>query len=74
MAEYIESEIMELKERYMDSICKEIVAFLNSDGGQIVIGVKDNGEIIIGEKQHEYSNNYNSEKLITIQRLSFLLF
>ena len=30
---------------------------------------KDNGEIIIGEKPHEYSNYYNSEKFITIQTL-----
>lgn len=30
---------------------------------------KDNGEIIIGEKPHEYSSNYNSEKLLTVQTL-----
>ncbi len=39
MSEYIESETIELKERFTDAICREIVAFLNSDGGQIIIGV-----------------------------------
>lgn len=47
MSKYIESETLELKEKYTDTIAKEIVSFLNSDGGKILIGVKDNG-IVIG--------------------------
>ena len=47
MNQYIESEALELKEKYTDTIAKEIVSFLNSDGGTILIGVKDNG-IVIG--------------------------
>ena len=47
MNQYIESETLELKEKYTDTIAKEIVSFLNSDGGTILIGVKDNG-IVIG--------------------------
>lgn len=47
MSQYIESETLELKEKYTDTIAKEIVSFLNSDGGKILIGVKDNG-IVIG--------------------------
>ena len=41
MSKYIESETLELKEKYTDTIAKEIVSFLNSDGGKILIGVKD---------------------------------
>lgn len=44
MNKYIESETLELKEKYTDTIAKEIVSFLNSSGGTILIGVKDNGE------------------------------
>lgn len=36
---------MELKSKYTDAVCKEIVAFLNADGGDLVIGVNDNGTI-----------------------------
>ena len=46
MNKYVESEILELKERYTDVICKEIVAFLNSCGGTIIIGVKDDGTVL----------------------------
>ena len=47
MNKYFESETLELKEKYSDTITKEIVSFLNSNGGTILIGIKDNG-IIIG--------------------------
>ena len=46
MNKYIESETLELKERYTDVICKEIVSFLNSSGGTIIIGVKDDGTVL----------------------------
>ena len=46
MRQYVESEKVELKAKYTDTICKEIVSFLNADGGQIVLGIKDDGEII----------------------------
>lgn len=45
MSRYIESEKVELKAKYTDTICKEIVAFLNANGGQIIIGVDDNGNV-----------------------------
>ncbi len=35
----LKSEIIELESKYSDTICKEIVSFLNADGGQILIGV-----------------------------------
>ncbi|MGI6681741.1 MAG: RNA-binding domain-containing protein [Myxococcota bacterium] len=53
MAKYVESENVELKERYTDSIAREIVSFLNASGGTILIGVKDNGEIVGADKIDE---------------------
>ena len=43
---YIESEKVELKERLTDTLCKEIETFLNTEGGIIYIGIKDNGDVI----------------------------
>lgn len=43
---YIESEQVELKEKINDSLSKEIVAFLNTNGGRIYIGITDNGKIV----------------------------
>ena len=41
-----ESETVELKEIYTPDFKKEIVAFANTNGGTIYIGVQDNGEIV----------------------------
>lgn len=41
-----ESDMVELKETYVDDIRKEIIAFANTSGGTIYIGVKDNGEVV----------------------------
>lgn len=43
---YIESETLELKEKFNDSMVRDIVAFLNHLGGEILIGITDNGEIV----------------------------
>ncbi|MCI7343173.1 MAG: ATP-binding protein [Fusobacterium necrophorum] len=53
MKQYIESETLELKEKYTDIILKEIVSFLNGNGGTIYIGVKDNGEVVGVDKVDE---------------------
>ncbi|MDO5140411.1 MAG: putative DNA binding domain-containing protein [Eubacteriales bacterium] len=53
MKKYLESDVMELKEKYSDTIAKEIVSFLNSEGGTIIIGVKDNGTVTGVEKLDE---------------------
>ena len=53
MLKYIESESLELKEKYSNTICKEIVSYLNASGGIIVIGVKDDGIIVGVEKIDE---------------------
>ena len=42
---FSESEYVELKSVYVDDIKKEIVAFANTRGGKIYIGVDDNGDI-----------------------------
>ena len=43
---YIESETLELKQELTKNIKKEIVAFANSKGGTIYIGITDTGEIL----------------------------
>lgn len=42
----IEDERTEFKAILNDKLEKEVVSFLNTDGGDIYIGVKDNGEIV----------------------------
>lgn len=41
-----ECDTVELKEVYVDDIRKEIIAFANTNGGTIYIGVKDNGDVV----------------------------
>jgi ATP-dependent DNA helicase RecG len=41
-----ESETVELKEIYTQELKKEIIAFVNTNGGTIYIGVDDDGEIV----------------------------
>ena len=43
---YQESETVELKQEFSESIRKEIVAFANSSGGKIYISILDDGEVI----------------------------
>lgn len=43
---FYESQTVELKEIYTSDLKKEIVAFANTNGGIIYIGVQDSGEII----------------------------
>lgn len=53
MKKYVESESVELKEKYTDGIVREIVSFLNGAGGTIYIGIKDNGDVVGVEKVDE---------------------
>lgn len=46
MLNLIEDERTEFKVILNDKLEKEVVSFLNADGGDIYIGVKDNGEIV----------------------------
>lgn len=43
---FTESEVIELKSQVKADICKEVIAFANSKGGTLYIGVEDNGNII----------------------------
>ena len=65
MSQYIESERVELKAKYTDTICKEIVAFLNADGGQIFVGVDDSGNVVGVDKIDE--NLKKISDVITMQ-------
>ena len=48
-----ESETVELKRTVVDDIKKTIVAFANSDGGTLYIGVEDNGDVLGVDKADE---------------------
>ena len=41
-----ETESVELKQDYTESIRKDIIAFANTNGGTVFVGVRDNGEVI----------------------------
>jgi len=43
---FLESEMLELKREITEDLKKEIIAFVNADGGSILIGVEDNGSIV----------------------------
>ena len=42
---FTETEKTELKQKFTDNLTKEIVAFLNTDGGTVYIGVNDDGSV-----------------------------
>ena len=46
MNRYYESESTELKAGYTDTVVREIVSFLNTEGGVIYIGIEDDGTVI----------------------------
>ena len=45
MNSYYEDERTELKRELIDEVKSEMIAFLNSDGGTIYIGVDDDGTV-----------------------------
>lgn len=42
---FVENEVTELKSKYTDNIKKEIIAFANTRGGTIYIGINDDGSV-----------------------------
>lgn len=51
--EKIENQNVEFKREYTDGIKKEVVAFVNSEGGSILVGVEDDGTPCGLEKPNE---------------------
>ena len=46
LTSFLESETIELKLDYTDSIRKDIIAFANTSGGIIYIGIADDGTVV----------------------------
>ena len=55
-----ESSSVELKSEYVEDVKKEVVAFANSQGGTIYIGVTDYGEVCGVDNYDEISNRISS--------------
>lgn len=43
---FIESETVELKSSVVADICKEVIAFANTKGGTLYIGIEDDGSVV----------------------------
>jgi ATP-dependent DNA helicase RecG len=46
LTSFLESETVELKLDYTESIRKDIIAFANTSGGIIYIGIADDGTVV----------------------------
>ena len=53
-----ESENIEFKLQMVDDIYKEVIAFANTDGGVIYVGIDDNGYAVGLDDVDETYNNY----------------
>ena len=73
---YIESNVIELKEQLVDDVKKEIVAFLNTDGGTIYVGVKDDGTVVPftsqKEKDSQRKYRYHRSRAVYVGKLLLL--
>jgi len=64
MKEKLETKNLEFKERFSDEVLKTLCAFANTEGGQVIIGVQDDGKvkgIEIDDKEFQQI----TEKIIT---------
>ena len=53
------------KEKYLEAVCiKTIAGFLNSEGGELFIGIKDTSEIIGIDKELEILYKSNTDKIL----------
>ena len=41
---FVESEVVELKAEVVGDICKEVIAFANTKGGTLYVGVKNDDD------------------------------
>lgn len=44
--DFVESDTLELKVTMVDDICKEIIAFANTKGGMLYVGISDDGTVV----------------------------
>ncbi|HIW76371.1 MULTISPECIES: RNA-binding domain-containing protein [Gordonibacter] len=56
---FVKTAIIELKRKFMPSLVKEIVAFANTEGGTIYIGVEDDGNVIGVDDPQETADAIN---------------
>ncbi len=68
-----ENETVELKEMYTSNIRKEVIAFANTRGGEIYIGVSDKGDII-GVQDADYVMQQISNSLKDSIKPDILMF
>ena len=45
-----ESQELELKSEWSDSCLRSLCAFANTDGGKLMLGIDDEGKILMGSK------------------------
>ena len=43
---FTESEVIELKSEVVSDLCKEVIAFANTKGGTLYIGVRNDGTVV----------------------------
>jgi len=43
---FVESQVLEFKREHSDGIRKTVIAFANTDGGKLIVGVNDDGTIV----------------------------
>ena len=44
--DFVESEVVELKSEVVGDICKEVIAFANTRGGTLYIGIANDGQVV----------------------------
>ena len=50
---FVESQVLELKREYSDGIRKTVIAFANTDGGKLIVGVDDDGTVVGLDNPHD---------------------
>ena len=57
---FMESELVELKSEVVGDICKEVIAFANTKGGTLYIGVQNDGRVTGIENADKVTLQYGS--------------
>ena len=64
---FSESETIELKSSVVADLCKEVIAFANTKGGTLYIGVEDNGTVIGVDSTDRVTSQINNMGRDSIQ-------